>query len=390
MKLFKYCRGVIRFRAYGGYFERFLNEAQSEGFQLWNIQKRNGIYYGRTRIKNYLKLARLARKCGVRLRTEQRNGLPFLLHRYRKRIGLVIGVFFFLTFLLMMQNFIWEIEVTGNNTLTTEQILSVARESGLQRGTSLIGLNLRVIQKDMEYHLPGVAWLTLNRKGSKVVIELHETEKKPDIADDQTPCNLIAKKDGVIKYMEIYEGEKMVKVKDSVCKGDLLVSGVTEDKFQQTRLLHSEGKVIAETYTEKTFSLPLETEEKKYTGMVKTRKHLNLFGFKLPLFIAVPIEGTYEKELTQEPLILFGKELPIGLEKMEYKEYQSIKKSYTNEEAEEILMKQISEFEKKELENAKIISREMVKTENNGAYVIKVDYICEEDIAQKEEIMINE
>ncbi len=288
MKLFKYCRGVIRFRAYGGYFERFLNEAQSEGFQLWNIQKRNGIYYGRTRIKNYLKLARLARKCGVRLRTEQRNGLPFLLHRYRKRIGLVIGVFFFLTFLLMMQNFIWEIEVTGNNTLTTEQILSVARESGLQRGTSLIGLNLRVIQKDMEYHLPGVAWLTLNRKGSKVVIELHETEKKPDIADDQTPCNLIAKKDGVIKYMEIYEGEKMVKVKDSVCKGDLLVSGVTEDKFQQTRLLHSEGKVIAETYTEKTFSLPLETEEKKYTGMVKTRKHLNLFGFKLPSVYCCP------------------------------------------------------------------------------------------------------
>ena len=34
--------------------------------------------------------------------------------------------------------------------------------------------------------------------------------------------------------------------------------------------------------------------------------------------------------------------------------------------------------------------QEMVKTENNGAYVIKVDYICEEDIAQKEEIMINE
>ena len=53
-------------------------------------------------------------------------------------------------------------------------------------------------------------------------------------------------------------------------------------------------------------------------------------------------------------------------------------------------MKQISEFEKKEWENAKIISRKMVKTENNGAYVIKVDYICEEDIAQKEEIMINE
>ena len=390
MKLAEYCHGSICFCAQKGNFESFLNEAQTDGLHLWDIHKKGDRFYGRTRRKEYRRLSRIARRNSVRLRVQQRFGLPFILHRYRKRAGLAIGAVFFLLFLLIMQNFIWEIEVTGNQMLTREEILIAAKESGMQRGTCLYGLNLRTVQKNMEYRLPGVAWLTLNRKGSRVVIELHETEKKPDIIDNQTPCNLIARKDGIIRYMEIYEGEKIVKVKDSVSKGDLLVSGVTEDKFQQTRLLHADGKVIAETYSSKTFSLTLKTEEKIYTGAEKTRSCLNLFGFKLPLFIALPMEGTFEKELIQQPFCLFGKQLPIGLEKLKYKEYQLIKKTYTAEEAEKILMNQISEFEKEEWKNAEIISREIQKTENNGAFVIKVDYICEEDIAQKEEIMINE
>ena len=40
--------------------------------------------------------------------------------------------------------------------------------------------------------------------------------------------------------------------------------------------------------------------------------------------------------------------------------------------------------------SSELSNKEIQKTENNGAFVIKVDYICEEDIAQKEEIMINE
>lgn len=390
MKLLKYFHGSICICAYGGYFERFLNEAQAQEIRIWSIRKSDGMFYAHTKIKSYLQLSRLARKFGVRVKIKKKNGLPFLLHRYHKRTGHVIGVMLFLSFLLVMQNFIWEIDVTGNLTLTKEQVLDAAREAGLHKGTALFQLNLRVVQKDMEYRLPNVAWMTLNRKGCKVVIELHETENKPEITDDQAPCNLIAKKDGVIKYMEIYEGEKKVKVNDSVEKGDLLVSGVTEDKFQQTRLLHADGKVIAETYTQKTFSAPLETEEKEYTGVIKERKYLNLFELKLPLFPAVPISGTWEKSWNQQPVKLFGKELPVGLETLIYREYRTVKRQYTTEEAEGIIMKQISDYEQSEWKNAKIISREMEKSENNGAYVIKVAYICEEDIAQKEEIMINE
>ena len=66
------------------------------------------------------------------------------------------------------------------------------------------------------------------------------------------------------------------------------------------------------------------------------------------------------------------------------------KRSYSPEEAEALLLKKIEEFEKTECKDAKIISKEIEKGEKNGAYVIKVSYVFEEDIAQKEEIIINE
>lgn len=390
MKIIRYYKGSVRFYLRSGCFEDLLNAVKKTNLRIWDIQKKNGVFYGTTEVKRYKELARLARSVGVLLQVKKRNGFPFLVHRYQKRIGLLIGAAFFLCFLLVMQNFIWEIEVSGNQTLTTEQILITAKEIGLHRGTGLFGTDLKTMQKTLEYRLPGVAWLTLNRTGSKVVIELHESEQKPDIADEEYPCNLVAKKDGVIKYMEVYEGEKMVKINDVVCKGDILVSGVTEDKFQQTRLLHADGEIIAETYTKETFSQPLEIEEKIYTGKNESRKYLDLFGFQIPLFFAFPLDGDFEKTQISEPLILFGKELPIGLETLELKEFQVLKKTYTLAEAEALLNQKIAEYEECTLKNAKIISKETEKEESNGAFVIKVSYICEENIAQKEEIMINE
>ncbi len=388
--LIRYLKGTVRFRAYGAEFERFLNRALQEHIPIWNVEKTDGHYCAVTTIKGYRKLARLARKSKLRLCTDRKKGFPFLAHRYRRRPGIVIGLGFFFGFLILMQNFVWQIDVSGNVSIPTAQVISLAKELGLHQGAFLHKLDFKMIQKELEFRLPDVSWLTVNHIGSKVTIDLRESKKAPDLIDENAPCNLVAKKDGVIKYMEVYNGQKMVRVKDVVGKGDLLVSGVLEDQFQQTTFVTARGKIIAETYETKEFSQALETEEKIFTGTVKNRNYLNLFGFRLPLFIAYHLDGQFENVQDYQPLSLFGKELPLGLHKLELKEYRMEKRSYSPEEAEALLLKKIEEFEKTECKDAKIISKEIEKGEKNGAYVIKVSYVFEEDIAQKEEIIINE
>lgn len=388
INLFRYLKGEVTFEAYGGYFEQFINKATQEELSLRQIKKEGQVFLGTTKPKTYKRLVRLAKKYGVRIKLHRKRGFPFILHRYHKRIGILIGLIFFVSFLLLMQNFVWQIEVVGNTTLKTEQIETAAQELGLKKGAFLHSLDFKAIQKELEYQLPDIAWLTVNNMGSTIVIELCEMTKSPDLEITGQPSNLVATKDGVIRYMEIYSGAKVVKPGEVVNKGDILVSGVVEDSFTQTTLVPSRGKVVAETFEEKVFQQPLQAEEKVFTGVVKKRNYLDIFGLKLPLFLAFHMDGQYEKTQNTKPLDLFGMPLPLGMEELVFREYMLKKVEYTPQEAEQILLKQIRDYETKERKEAKLISKETEKKEENGVFTIRVSYVFEENIAKEENITV--
>ena len=161
VEFMRYMKGTLRFKAYGGYFERFINLAAQNGYSLWGVYKQDQIFYGVTTVKDYRKLAKTAKKAGVRLRIADKKGFPFLVHRYRKRLGLLIGICFFVSFLLFMQNFVWQIDVVGNQTIRTEQVEDLAKSLGLHTGAYLHNINFKQIQREMELQLPDIAWITV-------------------------------------------------------------------------------------------------------------------------------------------------------------------------------------------------------------------------------------
>ena len=95
-----------------------------------------------------------------------------------------------------MQNFVWQIDVVGNQTIQTKQIEDLAKSLGLHTGAYLHNINFKQIQREMELQLPNIAWITVNHNKTKVVIELCESTKIPDMEGEDTPSNLVAKKDG--------------------------------------------------------------------------------------------------------------------------------------------------------------------------------------------------
>ena len=89
IKLLRFLFGYVRFESGGGFPERFLNLCAQAHFPLWEVTSRGGTMKAFTTVKCYKKFRSYARKAGVRLRVKERRGLPFLLRRYRKRIGIV-------------------------------------------------------------------------------------------------------------------------------------------------------------------------------------------------------------------------------------------------------------------------------------------------------------
>lgn len=55
-------------------------------------------------------------------------------------------------------------------------------------------------------------------KGTNVIIEIVEADKKPDIIDEKEYCNIITKSDGVITKINVQNGTALVKEGDVVKK----------------------------------------------------------------------------------------------------------------------------------------------------------------------------
>ena len=62
------------------------------------------------------------------MKINRKKGVPFILNKYKKRkifVGLLI---FIIVGIIVLSNFIWNIEVTGNDKIAKDEILKVVEE----------------------------------------------------------------------------------------------------------------------------------------------------------------------------------------------------------------------------------------------------------------------
>ena len=83
--LFKLLSGYIRLRLTGRSPERFFNLCGASGLEIWDASFERGSYLFSMKIRDFLACRPFVRKAGVRVRIQEKRGLPFFLHRSRAR-----------------------------------------------------------------------------------------------------------------------------------------------------------------------------------------------------------------------------------------------------------------------------------------------------------------
>ena len=129
--------------------------------------------------------AELARRCQCEVKTLYRRGLPQLLRRAARYRGACAGLLVAVLAVLTSSLFIWRIDVTGNETLTTGQILRCLDECGVRPGTYWPALSNDLVRNDMILCLPELRWLTVNVHGSRAEVIVREKDPLPDITPDR-------------------------------------------------------------------------------------------------------------------------------------------------------------------------------------------------------------
>ncbi len=383
--LWRYLSGFLTIILIGENAEKILNLASRNGINIWNLRCKKGNIIGNIGIKSFKKLRYVKPGVKCKIKILEKRGFVFRINKYKNRFGSIVGIISFFLIIFILSNFIWIINIVGNDNIKSSEILSICKKINIYEGVNKNHIDTKYDAQRIMLAQKEIAWCSLNIEGSVLTINLTESQKS-DKEQRKNPSNIKAKIEGKIKKIDVKSGNVLVKVGDTVSKGELLVSGVI-DNLTSTHFAHSEGNIIAET--KRTFSSEGKFIQSvsQYTGETINRYTLNIFNKKFPLFLGT-INDKYNYSLSMKNLKLFDKKIPIKVGAEKYEITQKLDVCYDEVTLEKILREDIEKQVKNmDLISAKEYEKEVVKTDKG--ILLKISFNCEENIAVQDKILLS-
>ncbi len=380
-KLLELLAGGVRLYADGENSDAlvsFLSE-RNIYFRASSADGENGIYV-RISPRILKNIASSLDKSGIIVYIINIYGFNRLLSKYRARPGIAIGAVLFFAILWLSTLFVWRVDAFGCVTVSREQLRAEMSEMGISPGCRISDIDRNDISNRFLSLHPEFSWVAVNINGTTVSLSVKETLSPPPETDRQAPL-LVAKHDGIVTSVSVFEGCAVVKAGTVVKKGDVLISGYISGSGSQItdkpplRTGNARGSVLAEISKKDELFVPFEeTVVTEAVGEICGRR-ISVFGLSVDL-------GDDGELCREENLTVFGFiELPIVIS--EYREIltHTEKRERTPDEAK-------AEAECKILEKLSVSEGELLKyslklcESENGVTAI-LDYNVIIDICEK-------
>lgn len=375
--------GYTRITIEGFFIERFINICKTNNILLWGIKKENeSLIHANISIKNFKKIKGISKKTKCRVHIENKKGFPFIFNKYKKRKIFLISsiIVFFIIFIL--SNFIWNIEITGNNKILKEEILSELDSNGLKIGILKNKIDKDSIINKIRLDRNDISWIGIDIKGTNVVVKIVEADDKPEVINSNEFCNIVAEKDCIIEKIDANNGTALVKKGDVVKKGDILIAGWMQGKYTGIRYIHAMGNVKAKVYYSEKEKISLREIEKQETGKKEKKYEIKFNNFKINFYKTLSKFQKYDTIYEKHKLKIFSDfYLPIEVTKISNFELKEEEKVYSIEEAKNIATENAEERLNAEIEDENEILNKTFNVNQTEDYVeVEVIYEVLENI----------
>lgn len=325
----------------------------------------------------------VCRKNRINIEKTRAFGVPHLLYSYRKRWGLAVGAIIAAFIMLVSDDYLWDIRVTGNEKLTYSYVVEALAENGFSVGSRLDGLDIDRTETLTLLNSEGISWMSINMNGTVAEVQIRESAEPPE-KTEMRPANIIAARDGQIEYFEIFSGEPAVKAGSAVRRGDLLVSGVRDRKNGGFSLTRAEGRVFALTERHFEVSVPLEYSRKTVKESRTVGKYINFFSKEIKIFKRDTPNGENCDTIDNVEVLRFfgGVKLPIGIRTVSAIISEEKTERRTDAEAMEIAYYQLSREMDRELSEAQILKKTVEFELTEDSYILRCTVRCIENIGQ--------
>ena len=381
--------GYVRVKIEGYYIERFINICQNRKILIWNLKRKKGVeLHVNIGIKDFKRLKEVARKTNCKMQIEKKRGLPFILHKYKKRKIFAVALIIVAILIYISSLYIWNIEIKVQDNEIIENIEYDITSLGLKRGVVKSKIDIDDIVNKLRLKRNDISWVGINIKGTNAIIEIVKAHEKPEIIDNNEACNIIAKKDGVIESIIAQNGTAQVAVSEEVKKGDVLIAGFMEGKYTEKRYVHSLGEVKAKAFYKGNKKIPYNQEITTDTGNKEMKIGIKFKNFQINFFKTLSKFEIYDTIYTNQNLKIFSNfYLPISVIKIINKEQKKEQRQYSIEEAIELGKQELTKEIEEKIENKNDIMGVSVSTEEHENYVeVFMTYEVLENIGEYQKI----
>ena len=391
LRLVNALRGSVRLEVEGAFPERFLNLCAQRGILFWNVEWMEAT---RLRLTVTRRGSRQAAALGERtlctVTPAGRSGMPYFLARFKKRYAFWVGMGLSMAAVCVLSSFVLTIEVKGNTTVPTAQILTELRRQGLGIGTFGPGLDERTVGNKVLLQLPQLSWLSINLYGTRAEVLVREAVEAPELVDAQEYGSVVARASGIVTKVEALTGEAVVKVGDTVLEGETLISGTVHlegpaysDKPEIGQIqVRASGWVYARTWRTMAAQLPLEAQVKRYTGEETNLWSVTALGRRTDFFGKGGISfDRYDKISRTWTLTLpGGEEMPLAVQRETCRAYELETLAVEPDAAEAMLKERLLEALEEAVGEGEIVSTEFTVETEDGMLKVTLQAECREEI----------
>ena len=375
------------FEIIGKFPERFINLALKNGLGIFNVLPQNNSLKASAVVSDYRFIRPVARRAGVRLKILRKYGLPFKIHKHRNRYGLLVGAVLFVIILMVMQNFLWDVEINGLKTLSESDVRKSLEKAGVSEGVFKGFVDIHKVERTLQLEYDKIGWMSVNLIGTRAEIEIKEKDSVPKKEYTSGYNNVFSDKDGVIRSIDVRRGTALVKSGSAVSEGQLLVVGTFENAFGGVHFIDADATITAETYYHKNFTLP-QKQTLASPAKFSKRYGVGLFGLQIPVTFG-EASGDYTLSHRYYRLKVGREFVPLVLSCQQIVMYETVERQFTEIEAREILDTQLSLYKLFNLNEALSISQKAEFVKSDSEYKLSVKLTCLEEIGYKENLVVN-
>ena len=388
--LLKYILGYVRISVEGYYIERFINICTKNKIIIWNIKKeKNAKIYLNIGINDFKEITKIAKKAKCKVKIIKKKGLPFLLHRYKKRKIFFCFLLLVVILIGISSNFVWNIDIQAENNQEFENIYADLENAGLKIGELKSKIDAKEVINRVRLNRNDIAWMGIDLKGTNAIVKLVKADEKPEIIEEDEYCNIVSDKAGVITKINAQNGTLAVKVGDTVNVGTVLINGWMEGKYTGIRYVHAQGEIEAKVWYTKQTKILYNTTERSNTGNEEVSYGIKFNNFRINFPKRLSKFKIYDTIEEEKKIKLFSDfYLPISVIKITNKEVKEEQKTYNIEEATNLGIQQLEEQLDKEIQDKnKIVNKNINTYEKEDGIEVYVTYEVIEQIGTNEKLI---